>query len=106
MYEYCVLDFVEAILKLAGIEDEPTFTRSIVVNVQENIQNVLQAAQYLEQTYVTEKLLNLLGDGDKAKEMIELMQEREAEMQMNFLNDNNGGNNNNANDNGDNGGEE
>ena len=89
MYEYCVLDFLEGILRLADIDDEPTFTRSIVVNTQEGIQNVLQAAQYLDTHYVTEKLLNLLGDGDRAEEMIKRLEAQEAEMQMGLLEEEN-----------------
>lgn len=84
MYEYCVLDFLEAVLRLAGIDDEATFTRSMIVNAQEDIQNVLQSAQYLDEQYITEKLLTLLGDGDRAEEMLEQMEMDEAEMQMGY----------------------
>lgn len=70
-YEYCVLDFINKILALAGIENEnPSFTRSIIVNVQENVQVLLQSAEYLSSEYLTEKILTLLGDGDKANEII------------------------------------
>ena len=69
-YEYCIIDFIEKILALAGVEDVPSFTRSMVVNATENIQVILQGAQYLSQDYVTEKILTLLGDGDKAEEIL------------------------------------
>lgn len=69
-YEYCVLDFLYELMRIAGIDDEPSFTRSVIVNVQEEIQTVLQAAQVLDLEYVTRKVLTLLGDGDKADEMI------------------------------------
>lgn len=69
-YEYCIIDFIERILALAGINDVPSFTRSMVVNEAENIQVVLQGAQYLSQDYVTEKILTLLGDGDKTEEIL------------------------------------
>ena len=68
-YEYCVIEFIEGILRLAGIEDEPTFTRSTIVNTQEEVNTVVAAAQYLTDEYVTEKILTLLGDGDKAEEI-------------------------------------
>lgn len=68
-FEYCVLDFINGILSIAGIEDEASFTRSKIINVQEEIQVVLQAAQYLTDDYVTEKVLTIMGDGDKAEEM-------------------------------------
>lgn len=74
-YEYCVISFVEKILELAGITDEQvTFTRSMIVNTTEEIQNVIVSASYLESDYVTRKLLMLLGDGDMADDMIEQME--------------------------------
>ena len=66
-----VIDFINGILDLAGIKGEkPTFTRSCIVNTSETIANVLQAASYLSEDYVTQKLLHLLGDGDKAEEVL------------------------------------
>ena len=67
MFEYCVLDFISGILELAGIEDEPTFTRSQIVNAQEEFELVLQSVDYLSDEYITDKLLGLLGDADKAE---------------------------------------
>lgn len=79
-FEYCVFDFLDKILALAGIADEkPTFTRSIMLNKAEEIQTLLQAAQYLDGEYVTRKLLSIEGDGDKADEMIKKMQAEELE---------------------------
>lgn len=73
MYEYQVLDFCSALFKIAEIDDEPTFTRSVIVNKQDEINAVLSAAQYLDAEYVTTKVLTLLGDGDKAEEMLQKM---------------------------------
>ena len=71
-FEYCVHEFLDGILELAGITDEaPSFTRSMMINRSEEIQSVLQAAIALDGDYVTRKLLTILGDGDKADEMIE-----------------------------------
>ena len=72
-YEYCILEFIKEICRLAGVEDNPTFTRSVIVNATEIIQDVLQAAPYLSAEYVTEKILTLLGDGDKAEEVLKQM---------------------------------
>lgn len=69
-YEYCVREFLKGILEIAGIDDEPVFNRSVIVNSQEEIQLVLQSASYLQDDYVTRKILTLLGDGDLADEMI------------------------------------
>lgn len=79
MYEYCVLDFLHSILELAGIDDDPTFTRSMIVNVTEEIQTLLQASEYLDSEYITRKILTLLGDGDQADEMLENMAANELE---------------------------
>ena len=69
-YEYCVREFLKGILVLASIDDEPTFTRSMIVNSQEEIQLVLSSAQYLTEEYVTRKVLTLLGDGDMAEDIL------------------------------------
>lgn len=75
-FEYCVIDFIHGILTVAGIEDEPTFTRSVMVNAQEEIQTIVQAAQYLPDDYVTTKIVTILGDADKSEE---LLKEQDAE---------------------------
>lgn len=69
-FEYCVLQFVNGILELAGVDDEPTFTRSEDINVNEEIDAVLKAAQALDDEYVTKKVMTILGDGDQAEEVI------------------------------------
>lgn len=69
-FEFCVIDFIQGILKVAGIDDTPTFTRSKIVNVAEDVQTIVQAAQHLSGDYVTRKILTLLGDGDKADEVL------------------------------------
>ena len=72
-YEFCVIEFIKGILDLAGIEDDPTFTRSVVVNTTETINNVLAGAQYLSEDYVTRKILTVLGDGDQADQIMKEM---------------------------------
>lgn len=69
-FEFFVTDFIQGILELAGIEDDPTYTRSQMSNQGETIDMVLQCAEYLDEEYVTTKLLNLLGDGDKVEEVL------------------------------------
>jgi len=79
MYEYQVIKFIKGILEVAGIEDDPSFTRSRLVNVNESISSVLQAGEYLDEQYMTEKILNILGDGDKAEEILGKMESDELE---------------------------
>ena len=74
-FEYQVLDFLQGILGVAGIEDEATFTRSQIVNKEETMSLILQASQYLSQDYVTKKILDLIGDGDMAEDVLNQMNE-------------------------------
>ena len=69
-FEYQVTEFINGILALAGIDDEPTYTRSQMSNQSETLDMVLQAAEYLDDEYVTTKILTLLGDADKAQEVL------------------------------------
>ena len=69
-FEYQVTEFINGILALAGIEDEPTYTRSQMSNQGETLEMVLQSAEYLDDEYVTTKILTLLGDADKAQEVL------------------------------------
>lgn len=77
MYEYQIIKFIKGILAVAGIEDEPSFTRSRLVNVNESVGTVLQAADHLDSEYVTEKVLTLLGDADKVEEILGRMESEE-----------------------------
>ena len=70
LFEYQVTEFIEAILRLLGIDDAPTYTRSMIVNQQETIQNVLSAAPYLSEEYVSQKILEVLGDADKVTDVM------------------------------------
>lgn len=56
MFEYQVIDFIAEILELAGIDDEPTFKRSQVVNQLEETEMVLSAAEWLDEETVLKKL--------------------------------------------------
>ena len=81
-FEYCVIDFINGILEVAGIDDKPTFTRSYLINTQEEIATVLQAATYLDDEYVTRKILTLLGDADKAEEVLQAMEDYDYKRTM------------------------
>ena len=80
-YEYMLGDFLDHILTLAGIDATPTFTRSMLVNTTEEITAVLSAANMLPKDYVVQKIVTLLGDGDRAQEIAE-----QAEADGLFLN--------------------
>lgn len=77
--EYCILDFVYALLEMLGIKDEPTFTRDKLSNTDDKIRTLVTAAPYLSKDYLTEKILLILGDGDKTKEVIKAMDAEERD---------------------------
>jgi hypothetical protein len=78
-FEYYVTDFIQGILELAGIDDEPTYTRSQMSNQSEMLEMVLQCAEYLDEEYVTTKLLTLLGDSDKVEEVMKRKMAEQAD---------------------------
>lgn len=78
LFEGQVTEFIERLLELVGIEDTPTYTRSLIVNQQEQIQNLLTAGEYLSAEYITRKILEILGDTDKAEEVLSQLLTDEA----------------------------
>ena len=71
MLERQVTGFIMGLLKLLGIKDDaPTYVRDMIVNKNEEIQTILQAADHLSDQYVTEKLLTLLGDIDRVEDIM------------------------------------
>ena len=73
-FEYCVIDFLQALFKIVGIEDEPSFTRSKVTNQLEQTQMVLLAADYLDDETILNKLPWLTQE-----EVAEIMKRKSAE---------------------------
>jgi SPP1 family phage portal protein len=55
-FEYCVIEFIQGILELAGIDDDPTFKRSALINQAEETNMVLAAAQYLDDETIIKHL--------------------------------------------------
>lgn len=61
-FEYCVIEFIQNILKLINIEDYPTFKRSKLVNMAEETNMVLASAQYLDTETILKHLPFLTPD--------------------------------------------
>ena len=78
LFETQVTDFIENILALLGIDDTPSYTRSTIVNQSEMITNLLAAAPYLSEEYVTKKVMEIMGDIDKYEDV--MMQKLEDEV--------------------------
>lgn len=73
-FEYCVGDFLYQLFALVGIDDEPTFTRSKIVNQLEQTQMVLMAAEYLGDEFTLKHLPWLTQE-----EVTEILQQKSAE---------------------------
>lgn len=84
LFEYRVTEFIQGILSLADIDDEPSYTRSQLSNRGELITNVLTASEYLDDEYVTRKILTLLGDADETDGVL---RRRDAETAERYLPD-------------------
>lgn len=55
-FEYFIIDFIQQILALAGIDDNPTFVWNRVVNQSEQTQMVLSAQNFLPQELIIKHL--------------------------------------------------
>lgn len=56
MFEFCILDFLKGIFEILGVDDKPTFTRSMIANQPEMTQMIMQSAQYLDEDTVVDLL--------------------------------------------------
>ena len=72
-FEYCVLDFLQRLFEIVGIDDNPAFQRNQIANLSEQTQMVLMAAEYLDEEMLLKKLPWLTA------EEIEDMQKRKAD---------------------------
>ena len=70
-FEAEITDFIMRLLAVAGVEDEPMYTRSIIVNKTEEITSLVNAGLYLDGEYVTEKIMTIMGDKDKVEETLD-----------------------------------
>ena len=70
-FEAEISDFIHRLLAVAGVEDDPTYTRSMIVNKSEEITSIVNSALYLDDTYVTEKVMTILGDKDKVQDVLD-----------------------------------
>jgi hypothetical protein len=61
-YEYQIIEFIQQLLALTGISDNPTFKRNRIANQYEQTQMVMLAATYLDEQTVIEKLPWLTND--------------------------------------------
>ena len=55
-FEYQIIEFIQQILAMMGVEDTPIFKRNRVSNQKEQTDMVISAAQYLDEQTILEKL--------------------------------------------------
>ncbi len=73
-FEYCVIEFLQGLFRLIGIQDQPSFKRSRIVNQLEETQMVLMAANYLDDETILNHLPWLTPD-----EVQEILRRKDAE---------------------------
>ena len=78
-FEASVTEFILGILALAGIDDEPSYTRSRIINRAEETQTILLGAEYYDDEYITKKLLTINGDADQYDALMERKAAEETE---------------------------
>jgi hypothetical protein len=69
-------DFVERLLTVAGVEDEATYKRALIINKGEEIDNYIKAGTYLDDEYVTESIMTVLGDKDQVETVLARMADK------------------------------
>lgn len=74
--EYCVIEFIQGLLRLAGVEDTPKFKRNRLTNQEEETAMVLSAATVLDEQTVLEHLPWI------TPEEVQTVMDRRAEAQM------------------------
>lgn len=95
-FEAEVTRFIVEILRIAGIDDKPSYTRNQIVNKSEETQTILLGAQYYDEEYITKKLLTINGDIDQYENMMKRKAAEDLERIESIPNDegqedNNGG---------------
>ena len=71
MFEAQITRFIVGILSLLGIDDKPTYTRSQIINRQEETQSLILAAQFYDEEYIIKKLLTINGDADQFDDLMQ-----------------------------------
>ena len=78
-FEYQVIEFIQQILKLIGIEDTPVFKRNRISNQKEQTDMILSAAEYLDEETILSKLPFVTVD-----EVAEILARKDEETQKRF----------------------
>lgn len=74
-----VTRFIRGILKLAGIDDDPGYTRNQIINKTEETQRIIMQAQFFDDEYIRKSLLTVNGDIDQYEEISQRMDAEDAD---------------------------
>lgn len=64
---------INGILRLAGIDDNPAYTRNRIINRAEETQRIIMQAQYFDDEYIQKALLTINGDIDQYEDIVSRM---------------------------------
>ena len=81
-FEAEVTRFIAEILRLAGVDDAPSYTRNQIINKTEETQALLLGAQYYDEEYITKKLLTINGDIDQYEAMAKRKAAEDIDMSL------------------------
>ena len=68
--EMCLFDLFDGLFAVAGIDDTPTFHRSMISNAQERIDLIIESAEWLGDEETIKQICGALGISDKADDII------------------------------------
>lgn len=74
-----VTRFINGILKIAGIDDKPTYTRNQIINKTEETQRIIMQAEYFDEEYIRKSLLTVNGDLDQYEEIVKRIDDSEED---------------------------
>lgn len=76
-FEYCVIEFIQRLLLVAGLDENEKFTFKYdkTINKSEEITMILQAAQFLDEETVTQMILETMGKIDILDDVLKRREE-------------------------------
>ena len=82
-FEFQVSEFIQQLLKLMGIEDQPVFKRTRISNQKEQVDMVVAEAQWLDQETILKKLPNI--SPDEVQAILERLEDEDEERMGNLM---------------------
>lgn len=83
-------DFIDRLLEVAGVEDQATYKRALIINQGEMIDNYLKGSEFLDDEYITESIMTILGDKDQVKTVLDRMAKKNVQRMARGTGENSG----------------